>query len=185
MTLEIVDIEFGAIIAGVQSGKYDMGMAGMTVTEERLESVNFSTTYATGVQVIIVPQGSEIKSFDDIKAGEYKVGVQLSTTGDIYATDDLADSKSEVVEYETGNDAVAALASKKVDAVIIDNEPAKSYVAANDGLVILDTDYVTEEYAICVAKENTELLDKINAALKDLIADGTVKKIVDKYITAD
>lgn len=184
MELEIVDIEFGAIVAGVQSGKYSMGMAGMTVTEERLESVDFSTSYATGVQVIIVKEGSEIKSFDDIAAGEYKVGVQLSTTGDIYASDDLADTKSEVVEYETGNDAVAALVSGKVDAVIIDNEPAKSYVAANEGLTILDTDYVTEDYAICFSKDNTELKDKVNGALEELIADGTVQSIIDKYITA-
>lgn len=184
MELEIVDIDFGAIIAGVQSGKYSMGMAGMTVTEERLQSVDFSSTYATGVQVIIVKEGSAIKSFDDIAAGEYKVGVQLSTTGDIYASEDLADTKSEVVEYETGNDAVTALVSGKVDAVIIDNEPAKAYVAANEGLTILDTNYVTEDYAICFAKNNTELKDKVNGALEALIADGTVKKIIDKYITA-
>ncbi len=185
MQLQIVDIEFGAIIAGVQSGKYDMGMAGMTVTEERQQSVNFSTTYATGVQVIIVPEGSEITSFDDIADGAYKVGVQLSTTGDIYATDDLDGTDSEIVEYETGNDAVAALVSGKVDAVIIDNEPAKAYVAANEGLTILDTDYVTEDYAICVAKENEELLGNINTALEELIADGTVKSIIDKYISAE
>lgn len=185
MELQIIDIEFGAIIAGVQSGKYDMGMAGMTVNEERLQSVNFSTPYATGVQVIIVPEGSAIQTFDDIAAGEYKVGVQLSTTGDIYASEDLAESKSEVVQYETGNDAVAALVAGKVDAVIIDNEPAKSYVEANKGLVILSTNYVTEDYAICVAKDNEDLLKKINKALDELIADGTVKKIVDKYITAD
>ena len=185
MELEIVDIEFGAIIAGVQSGKYSMGMAGMTVTDERKESVDFSTSYATGVQVIIVKEGSPIKSFDDIADGEYKVGVQLSTTGDIYASDDLDGTKSEVVEYETGNDAVAALVSDKVQAVIIDNEPAKSYVAANEGLVILDTDYVTEDYAICFSKDNTELKEKVNAALEELIADGTVKSIIDKYIKAD
>ena len=185
MELQIVDIEFGAIIAGVQSGKYDMGMAGMTVTEERLESVNFSSTYATGVQVIIVKEGSEITSFDDIADGAYSVGVQLSTTGDIYASDDLDGTDSTVVEYETGNDAVAALVSGKVDAVIIDNEPAKAYVAANEGLVILDTDYVTEDYAICVAKENTELLEKINTALDELIADGTVQSIIDKYISVE
>ena len=185
MELEIVDIEFDSIIAGVQTGKYDMGMAGMTVTEDRLKSVDFSTSYAKGIQAIIVPEGSEIKSFDDIAAGEYKVGVQLSTTGDIYASDDLADTKSEVVEYQTGNDAVAALVAGKVQAVIIDNEPAKSYVAANTGLVVLETEYVEEDYAICFSKDNTELKDKVNASLEKLIADGTVQKIVDKYINAD
>lgn len=133
MKLEIVDIEFDSIIAGVQTGKYDMGMAGMTVTDERKESVDFSDSYATGIQSIIIREGSDIKSFDDIAAGEYKVGVQLSTTGDIYATDDLEGTKSTVIEYQTGNDAVAALVAGKVDAVIIDNEPAKAYVAANNG----------------------------------------------------
>lgn len=133
MKLEVVDIEFDSIIAGVQTGKYDMGMAGMTVTDERKESVDFSDSYATGIQSIIVKEDSDIKSFDDIAKGEYKVGVQLSTTGDLYATDDLEGTKSTVVEYQTGNDAVAALVAGKVDAVIIDNEPAKAYVAANNG----------------------------------------------------
>lgn len=187
MELEIVDIEFDSIIAGVQTGKYDMGMAGMTVTEERLKSVDFSTSYAKGIQSVIVTENSPIKSIDDIlaKDANYKVGVQLSTTGDIYITDDLGDAAAErVTEFQTGNDAVAALSSGKVDAVIIDNEPAKSYVAATAGLKILDTEYVSEDYAICFAKSNTELKDKVNAALEELIKDGTVKSIVDKYITA-
>lgn len=184
MQLEIVDIEFDSIIAGVQTGKYDMGMAGMTVNEERLQSVDFSTSYAKGIQAIIVPENSAITSFDDIAAGEYKVGVQLSTTGDIYASKDLAETKSEVVQFQTGNDAVAALVAGKIDAVIIDNEPAKSYVAANTGLKVLATEYVEEDYAICFAKNNTELRDKVNASLEKLIADGSVKAIVDKYITA-
>ena len=188
MTLKIVDIEFDSIIAGVQTGKYDMGMAGMTVTEERLQSVDFSTSYATGIQSIIVPEDSAITSIDDVLAdgATYKVGVQLSTTGDIYITDDLGDAAAErVTEFQTGNDAVAALTSGKVDCVIIDNEPAKSYVAATTGLKILDTEYVVEDYAICFSKDNTELKDKVDAALKELIADGTVQKIVDKYISAE
>ncbi|MBQ7218903.1 MAG: amino acid ABC transporter substrate-binding protein [Ruminococcus sp.] len=186
MEFKIEDIEFDAIITGVQSGKFDMGMAGMTVTEERLQSVDFSDSYATGIQSIIVPEGSPIKSIDDIlKPGaSYKVGVQLATTGDIYISDDLGDeATSRVEEYQTGNDAVAALSAGKVDAVIIDNEPAKSYVAATSGLVILDTEYVTEDYAICFAKGNP-LKDKVNTALNELIKDGTVKTIIDKYISA-
>jgi len=181
MTLEIQDTEFGSIIAGVQTGKYDIGMAGMTVTEERLQSVNFSTTYATGVQAIVVPEGSDIKSVDDLEG--HKIGVQQDTTGHIYASDDYGDEN--VTPFNKGTDAVAALVSGKVDCVIIDNEPAKSYVSANTGLTILDTEYVTEDYAVCVAKENTELLDKINTALDELIADGTVKSIIDKYISAE
>ena len=187
MELEIVDIEFDSIITGVQTGKYDMGMAGMTVTEERKQSVDFSSSYATGIQSVIVKEDSAIKTVDDIlaKDASYKIGVQLSTTGDIYVTDDLGDAANDrVVEYQTGNDAVAALSSGKVDAVVIDNEPAKSYVAATTGLKILDTEYVSEDYAICFAKNNTELKDKVNGALEELIKDGSVKAIVDKYISA-
>ncbi len=182
MKLEIVDTKFDAIIPGVQSGKYDMGMAGMTVTPEREQSVAFSDSYATGIQSIIVKQGSDIKSVDDLSE-KTKIGVQLGTTGDIYAKDDFGDEA--VQEYDKGADAVQALIAGKIDCVIIDNEPAKSFVAANEGLEILKTSYAEEDYAICFKKDNTELQTKVNDALKELIADGTVQKIVDKYITAD
>lgn len=181
MELEIVDTEFGSIITGVQSGKYDIGMAGMTVTEERKLSVNFTDTYATGIQSIIVKTGSEIKAIEDL-AGK-KIGVQQDTTGHIYAADEYGDEM--VIPFNKGTDAVAALVSGKVDCVIIDNQPAISFVAANEGLSILDTEYAVEDYAICIAKENTELLEKVNGALKELIADGTVKTIIDKYISAE
>ncbi len=177
--LVINDVEFGSIIGGVQSGKYDMGIAGMTVTDERLQSVNFSDTYATGVQVIIVKEGSAIASSEDL-ANANKIGVQMDTTGDIYCCDDFGDDH--VTEFKTGADAVQALITDKVDCVVIDNEPAKSFVAANEGLKILETEYVVEDYAICVAKENTDLLDKINAALADLKASGKLDEIISKYI---
>ena len=182
MKLEIVDTKFDAIIPGVQSGKYDMGMAGMTVTPEREQSVSFSDSYATGIQSIIVKQGSDIKSVDDLSE-KTKIGVQLGTTGDIYAKDDFGDEA--VQEYDKGADAVQALLAGKIDCVIIDNEPAKSFVAANEGLEILKTSYAEEDYAICFKKDNTELQTKVNDALKELIADGTLQKIVNKYITAD
>ena len=188
MTLEISDMDFSAIIAAVQSGKADMGMAGMTVTEDRLQSVDFSTSYATGIQSIIVPEGSPITSVDDLFAegANYTVGVQQDTTGDIYATGDIADAGLGTVErYNKGADAVQALKTGKVDCVIIDNQPAKAYVAANEGLTILDTAYAEEDYAICFAKENTELSAAVDAALQELIADGTVQSILDKYIVAD
>ena len=180
MELKIEDVAFDSIIPGVQAGKYDMGMAGMTVNEERLKSVNFSDSYATGVQVVIVKEGGSIASLDDI-AGK-KIGVQTSTTGDIYASGDFGDEN--VVKFDSGAAAVEALKSGKVDCVIIDNEPAKSYVAANEGLKILETEYAVEDYAICFAKDNTELQEKVNAALNELIADGSVQKIIDKYIKA-
>ena len=181
MKLEIQDTEFGSIITGVQTGKYDIGMAGMTVTEERKLSVNFTDSYATGIQSVIVKEGSDIKSIDDL-AGK-KIAVQQDTTGHIYAADEYGDEF--VTPFNKGTDAVAALVAGKVDCVIIDNEPAKAYVASNTGLAILDTEYAVEDYAICIAKENTELLEKVNTALNELIEDGTVKTIVDKYISAE
>lgn len=181
LELEIVDVEFGSIIPGVQSNKYDMGMAGMTVTDERKEMVNFSDSYAKGIQVVIVAEGSTIASIDDLEGK--KIGVQEATTGDIYASDDYGEEN--VVKYATGNLAVEGLKSGKVDCVIIDNEPAKAYVKANEGLKILDTTYADEDYAIAFNKDNTELQQKVNAALKELIADGSVQKIIDKYIPAE
>lgn len=188
MELEVKNVDFGTIIGGVQSGKYDMGMAGLTVNEERLKNVNFTDSYATGVQVVIVKEDSAIKSIDDLKGdGSMKFGVQQDTTGDIYASDTVEKGgygEENVVRYKTGPDAVAALKSGKVDAVIIDNEPAKSYVSVNEGLTILDGEWVVEDYAIAIAKENTDLLEKVNTALKELTDDGTVKSIIDKYIPA-
>lgn len=183
LTLEIQNVEFGSIIGGVQSGKFDMGVAGMTVDETRLQSVNFTDSYATGVQVVIVKADSGITSLDDLKAdGTMKYGVQQDTTGDIYSSDDFGEDN--VIRYKTGADAVEALKSGKVDAVVIDNEPAKSFVAANDGLTILDTEYAVEDYAICIAKDNTALLNAVNKALAELKADGTLQSIINKYIPA-
>lgn len=181
MTLEVKDMDFDSVVTAVSTGKADIGMAGLTVTPDRMESVNFSDTYATGIQVIIVADGSEITTVDDLDG--HKIGVQQGTTGDIYCSDDYGDEN--VIKYKTGADAVQALKSGSVDCVVIDNEPAKSFVAANTGLSILDTEYAIEDYAICFAKNNTKLLEKVNKALKELIADGTVKEIVDRYIPAD
>lgn len=187
MELKIEDMEFGSLIGAVQTGKIDMCLAGMTVTDERKQSVNFSDSYATGVQVIIVKEDSEVKSFEDLVGGK-KVGVQESTTGDIYASSSIEDGGvgDEFVErYSKGTEAVQALSQGKIDAVIIDSEPAKSFVAANEGLKILDSEYVVEDYAIAIAKENTELLEKVNKALAELKADGTLDAIVAKYISAE
>ena len=211
MKLEIMDVDFGAVLTGVAEGKYDMGMAGITVTDERKETMDFSDTYATGIQVIIVNDGSSIASLDDLwnfdeegnpvslKNTDIKIGVQQDTTGDIYSSsaisgwgfNDLNDDESiktdRVVRYKTGAEAVAALKTGKVDCVIIDDEPAKSFVAANEGIHILEgeNEYAVEDYAICVDKGNTELLDKINKALAELKADGTIDGIINKYIPKD
>ena len=208
LELVIEDVDFGAALSGVAEGKYDMGMAGITVTEDRKKTMDFSNTYATGIQVIIVKDDSTIKTLDDLfnfnadgdpvslKNPDIKVGVQENTTGDIYSSsaitswgfNDLNDDESiktdRVVRYKTGAEAVNALKTGKIDCVIIDNEPAKSFVAANSGIHILadNNEYAVEDYAICVKKGNTALLNKINEALAALKADGTVDAIIEKYI---
>lgn len=178
--LVIEDMAFDSIIAAVQSGKADIGAAGMTVSEDRLKSINFTDSYTQASQVIIVKEDSAIASPDDL-AGK-RVGVQLGTTGDIYS-EDIEDASIE--RYNKGFEAVQALNQDKVDAVIIDREPAKVFVAQNQGLKILDESFTDEEYAICVAKENTELLDKINASIQKLKDSGRLQEIIDKYITAE
>ena len=179
--LVIEDIAFDSLIPELQSGKADLVAAGMTVTEDRLVNVDFSDTYATAVQSIIVTSDSEIAGPDDL-AGK-KIGVQQGTTGDLYATDDFGDEN--IDRYPKGVDAVQALIQGKVDAVIIDNEPAKVFVGDNDNLKLLDTAYAEEEYAIAVKKGNTELLDQINSVIQELKDSGEMDEIIGKYITAE
>ena len=180
LELEVKDGAFDAIIAEVVSGKADVGIAGMTATDERKQNVDFSDSYATGTQVIIVKEGSEIKSAADLEGKS--IGVQLGTTGDIMATD-VKDSKVE--QYNKGMDAVQALSQGKIDAVIIDNEPAKFYEKEVSGLKILDEAFAVEEYAIALKKGNTELKTKINETLKELKAEGKIDEIIAKYIKAE
>ena len=181
MKLEITDMEFDSLIPALQSDTIDVALAGMTVTPDRQENVDFSDSYAKRVQVIIVKDGSDVASPDDLEGKS--IGVQTGTTGDIYCTDDYG--QEHVKQFNNGPLAVAALVNGQVDCVVIDQEPAKNYVAANSGLKILDTAYADEDYAIAIKKGNTELLDKVNGALKELQDDGTVQSIVDKYISAD
>lgn len=181
MELEIKDMEFDSLITACAGGSVDVVLAGMTVTDERKESVNFSDTYATGIQVIIVKADSDIADVDGL-AGKI-IGVQSGTTGDIYCTDEFG--QDSVKQYANGALAVEALKNGQVDCVVIDNEPAKAFVAANEGLKILESEYAVEDYAIAIAKENTDLLAKINKAMAELKADGTIDKIVGKYIPAE
>ena len=185
--LVIDDMDFDSTIPALVAGNIDFIMAGLTVTEDRQKSVDFTDSYATGVQVIIVPEDSEITSADDLFAegANHIIGVQSGTTGDLYCTWDIQDEGLGTVQpFKNGADAVLALTSGKVDCVVIDNEPAKNFVAANEGLKILDTEYITEDYAIAVAKDS-ELTAQMNAALQELIADGTVAAIIEKYIPAE
>jgi polar amino acid transport system substrate-binding protein len=180
--LEVSDMKFDSVIAAVATGKADVGAAGLTITEERLESVNFTDTYTQATQVIIVKNDSEIKAVADL-AGK-KVGVQLGTTGDTYASDDDA-IKDGVQRYNTGIDAVLALTQGKIDAVLIDNEPAKVFVKQNEGLKIIDEKYTDENYAFATAKDNKELVNALNEALAVLDSNGKLDEIVNKYIKAE
>ena len=187
LELVVDDMDFSSVINAVQGGKADIAMAGLTVNEERKQNVDFTASYATGVQVVIVPEDSDITTVDDL-SNDKMIGTQEATTGYIYCSDTPENGgygEDHVVAYTNGATAIQALLGGKVDAVVIDNEPAKAFVAANPTLKILDTEYVTEEYATGISKENNALLDAVNGALEDLIADGTVQSIVDKYITAD
>ena len=188
LELQIDDMEFDSIIESVKGGKADIGLAGMTVTPERQEVINFTASYATGVQVVIVTEDSAIASVDDLFAegAMHLIGVQRNTTGDLYSTWDLEDAGLATVDrYSKGADAVQALLTGKVDCVVIDNEPAKAFVEANEGLKILDTAYAVEDYAAVMSKDNAELYEAVNKALEELIADGTIASIVEKYIPAN
>ena len=180
LELQIDDMEFDAALLSVQQGKADIVMAGVTVTDERKAVMDFSDSYATGIQSIIVPNDSDIASPDDLSGK--KIGTQRGTTGYIYCSDDFGDDA--VVAYDSGLTAVQALNNGQVDAVVIDNAPATEYVAANPGLKVLDTSYAEEDYAIGMAK-GSALEDAVNKALEELKADGTLQAIVDKYITAE
>ena len=181
LQLEIVDMDFDSLVASVQSGKIDMSLAGMTVTEERKQNVDFTDSYATGVQVIIVKEDSDIASADDLEGK--LIGVQQGTTGHLYCADDFGEDN--VIPYANGATAVQALLQGKVDCVVIDQEPAKAFVEANEGLKILETAYTTEDYAAAVSKDNPALTAALNSALQELKDDGTIQGILDKYIKAE
>ena len=188
LNLELVidDMDFDAALLAVQNGRSDIVMAGVTVNEERSAVMDFSDSYANGVQVVIVPEDSEIASIDDLEGKQ--IGCQRGTTGYIYCSDTPENGgygEENVTAYDDGATAVQALLNGQVDAVVIDNAPAQEYVNANPGLKILDTEFANEDYAIGVAKGNTALLDAINGALEELTADGTVQSIIDKYIPAE
>lgn len=181
MELEWKDIAFDEIVTCVKTGGALLGIGGISITEDRKKDIDFTVSYATGVQVIIVKADSAIASPDDL-AGK-KIGVQLMTTGDIYASDDYGEEN--VKKYNSGAEAVEALKGGVVDAVIIDNEPAKSFIKVNEGLKILETEYAVEDYAITVSKENKDLLAKVNKALEEMTTDGTIDGIIAKYIKAE
>ena len=180
LELDILDMDFDSALLAVQQGKSDIVMAGVTVNEDRQLVMDFTDSYATGIQVVIVPEGSDV-TLDNL--GEQLIGTQRATTGNIYCTDDYGEEH--VMAYDDGFTAVQALMNGQVDCVVIDNAPAQEFVKNNAGLTILDTEYANEDYAIGLNKGNTALLDAINTALNELISDGTVQTIIDKYIPAE
>ena len=187
LELQVDDMGFDAALQAAQTGKSDMVMAGVTITEERQAVMDFSNSYANGVQVVIVKEGSPIQTVDDL-ANANMIGCQMGTTGYIFCSDTPENGgfgEDHVTPYDDGAAAVQALMNGQIDAVVIDNKPAQEYVAANPGLKILDGEFTNEDYAIGVAKGNTALLDAINDALEELTADGTIQSIVDKYISAN
>ena len=187
LELVVDDMGFDAALTAVQTGQSDIAMAGITVTDERLEVMDFTESYATGVQVVIVQEDSPIQTIDDLANAEM-IGCQADTTGYIYCSDTPENGgygADHVTAYDTGAMAVMALVNGQIDAVVIDNEPAQAFVEANEGLKILDTEFAVEDYAIGVQKGNTALLDVLNAVMDELKADGTFQSIVDKYITAE
>ena len=185
LELVIDDMDFDAALMAVQNGKSDIVMAGVSVTEKRQKVMDFSNSYATGIQVVIVKEGSDV-TMDNL--GEKMIGTQRGTTGYIYASDTPENGgygEDHVIAYDNGASAVQALMNGQVDCVIIDKAPAQEYVKANPGLTLLDGSWVEEQYAIGVDKGNTALLEQVNKALEELTADGTIQKIIDKYITAN
>ena len=181
LELQVDDMDFDAALLAAQQGKSDIVMAGVTVTDERKKVMNFSDTYSTGVQVIIVPEGSDIQTIDDL-AG-HMIGAQRATTGYIYCSDEFGEEN--VTAYDNGLTATQALVNGQIDCIVIDSAPAKEFVKANPGLTILDTPYAEEDYAIGMSLENEALLAAINGAMKELKEDGTIDEIVAKYINAE
>ena len=177
------DMEFGSIITGVQQGKYDVGAGAITITEERKQSVNFTTPYETAIQQIVVLADSELNSMDAIRAADgLVIGVQQDTTGHYYAQDELcADNGNTVNPYPAAATAIQALKSGAVDCVVVDNGPAQEFVADDESLLMFLSDCPPEEYGFCFAKENTELFEAFNAKLEEKLADGTIDALLTKF----
>lgn len=177
LDVQVQDMNFKAILASLGSGKIDAGVAAISVTEERKQSVDFSDPYAQTILKIMVAKDSDIKGPEDLEGK--KIGAQLGTTGEAYAKDDFGEEN--VQSFDKYYAAVQALANGKVDAVIMDAAPAKNYADASD-LKLLDTAYAEEEYSIAFTKGNKALVDAANKALKELKEDGTIDSILEKYI---
>ncbi len=180
LELEIDNMDFDASLLAVQQGKSDIVLAGVTADEKRKKVMDFSDSYATGIQVIITKEGSDV-TLENL--GEKMIGTQKGTTSAIYCSDDYG--TDHVTTYDSSITAIQALKNGQIDCVVVDSAPAKELVASNPGLKILDTEYTVEHYAIGFQKGNTKLQTAVNKALSELTEDGTIQKILDKYIKVD
>ena len=186
LELVIDDMDFDGALIAVQQGLSDVVLAGLTYTEERDLVMDFTDSYAKGIQVVIVPEGSDITTIDDLEGKQ--IGCQRGTTGYIYCSDTPENGgygDEAVTPFDDGATAVQALLAGQVDCVVIDNAPAQEYVKANPGLKILDTEFANEDYCIAVNEGNTALLEAVNNALKELQKDGVVDEIIAKYISTE
>ncbi|MCD8129031.1 MAG: transporter substrate-binding domain-containing protein [Oscillospiraceae bacterium] len=178
LELQIDDMDFDSALLAVQQGKSDMVVSGVSITDERKATMNFTDSNTTALQVIVVPEGSDV-TLDNL--GDQHIGTQRGTTGFIYTEDDYG--SDHVIGYDTYTLVIQAVLNGQVDCAVLDDSVARAYVAENPGLMILDTEYAVESYAFGVDKTNTALLDAVNAALSALIADGTVDEIISRYIS--
>ena len=183
LEFQMEDMEFGAIITGVQQGKYDVGAGAITITEERKQNVNFTTPYETAIQQVVVLADSKLNSMEAIRAADgIVIGVQQDTTGHYYVQDDLcANNNNKVNPYPVAATALQALKSGAIDAMVVDNGPAQEFVAGDESLLMFVSDCPPEEYGFCFAKENTELFEAFNAKLEEKLADGTIEAILTKF----
>lgn len=178
-TLRIEDMEFDTLLTALDAGKVDFTIAGMTITDEREKSVDFSQPYYEATQAVIIRKDNgAIKSKADLDGK--KISVQLGTTGNEVAKDFTADSN--IVAFNTGFEAVMELKNGKVDLMIIDEQPAQNFIKQNPELTILPMDFDAEYYGIAVKTGNSKLLDIINKTLEEIQTDGTYDKLISEYM---
>lgn len=181
LEVKISDMDFANIIASIESGKLDGGIAGLSKTPEREKNVNFTDTYAKSVQKVLVNKKSSFKSPEDLK--DKKIGTQLGTTGESVAKEKYGEDK--VQSFNKNSDAVVALNSGKVDGVVLDEQTVNKFAQANENLEVLEDSLADDEYAIALDKKNDKLLKEVNKAIKELKDDGTLDKIINKYMESD
>ena len=175
--LVIKDVSFDFVINEVKSGKADFAAAGISITPERKEEVDFTIEYTTSNQVVVVKKGSNIKSFNDIK--DKKIAVQLGTVADLYVEENY--KKATIISHKKYLSAVEDVKTGKADCIIMDELPAKEIVRENNNLVILDGILFQDKYGMIVKKGNDQLKEKINVVLERMINDGTIQNLVLKH----